>query len=41
VDQRLYLFGIEAHRDEFSTHPEHYLAEARERWPELEETLSQ
>jgi hypothetical protein len=41
VGQRLYLFGIEAHRDDFSAHPEHYLAEAKERWPELEETLSQ
>jgi hypothetical protein len=41
VGQRLYLFGIETHRDEFAAHPEHYLAEARERWPELEETLSQ
>src|SRR5246127_4105564 len=36
VGQRLFLFGIEAHRDNFSAHPEHYLAEARERWPELE-----
>jgi YHS domain-containing protein len=41
VGQRLYLFGIEAHRDNFSVHPEHYLAEAKERWPELEEMLSQ
>ena len=41
VGQRLYLFGIESHRDNFSAHPEHYLAEARERWPELEVMLSQ
>ena len=33
VGQRLYLFGIEAHRDAFAAHPEHYLPEARERWP--------
>lgn len=39
--QRLYLFGIEAHRDAFAAHPEHYLPEARERWPDLEETLAQ
>src|SRR5882757_899607 len=30
--QRLYLFGIEAHRDAFTANPEHYLPEARERW---------
>ncbi len=39
--QRLYLFVIEAHRDAFAAHPEHYLPEARERWPSLEETLAQ
>jgi hypothetical protein len=39
--QRLYLFGIEAHRDAFAAHPERYLPEARERWPALEETLAQ
>ena len=41
VGQRLYLFGIEAHRDAFAADPEHYLPEARERWPALEEMLSQ
>ncbi|HEX2364813.1 MAG TPA: YHS domain-containing (seleno)protein [Bradyrhizobium sp.] len=41
VRQRLYLFGIEAHRDAFATDPGHYLPEARERWPALEDTLSQ
>jgi hypothetical protein len=39
--QRLYLFGIEAHRDAFAAHPEHYLPEAMERWPALEEMLAQ
>ena len=41
VGQRLYLFGLEAHRDAFTAHPEHFLPEARERWPQLEQTLSQ
>jgi hypothetical protein len=39
--QRLYLFGVEAHRDAFAADPEHFLSEARERWPQLERTLSQ
>jgi hypothetical protein len=39
--QRLYLFGIEANRDAFAASPAHFLAEARERWPGLEQTLSQ
>jgi hypothetical protein len=39
--QRLYLFGIEAHRDAFAAHPEHFLPEAMERWPALEEMLAQ
>ena len=41
VGQRLYLFGLEAHRDAFAADPEHFLPEARERWPQLEQTLSQ
>ncbi len=41
VGQRLYLFGLEAHRDAFAADPEHFLAEARERWPQLEQMLSQ
>jgi hypothetical protein len=41
VGQRLYLFGIEAHRDAFAAEPGHYLPEARERWPALEDSLSQ
>jgi hypothetical protein len=39
--QRLYLFGIEAHRDAFAANPDHFLPEARERWHDLEENLSQ
>jgi hypothetical protein len=39
--QRLYLFGLEANRDAFAAHPERYLPEARERWPQLEEGLAQ
>ncbi len=39
--QRLYLFGIEANRDAFAANPDHFLPEARERWPDLEENLSQ
>ena len=41
VGQRLYLFGIEAHRDAFAADPGHYLPEAKERWPALEDTLPQ
>jgi hypothetical protein len=41
VGRRLYLFGIEAHRDAFAADPEHYLPDARQRWPALEQTLSQ
>ena len=39
--ERLYLFGIEAHRDAFAANPARFLAEARQRWPELQETLAQ
>jgi hypothetical protein len=39
--QRLYLFGIEANRDAFAANPDHFLEEARERWHELEQSLSQ
>jgi len=39
--QRLYLFGIEAHRDAFAADPDRFLPEARERWPDLEQNLSQ
>jgi hypothetical protein len=41
VGQRLYLFGLEAHRDAFAAKPEQFLPEATERWPKLEQTLSQ
>ena len=41
VGQRLYLFGLEAHRDAFAADPEHFLPDARERWPQLEQMLSQ
>jgi len=37
---RLYLFGLEANRDAFAANPERFLAEARTRWPVLEETLA-
>lgn len=39
--QRLYLFGIEANRDAFAANPDRFLPEARERWRDLEENLSQ
>src|SRR6185312_5845466 len=41
MGQRLYLFGIEANRDAFVANAAHYLAEARERWPDLEQDLAQ
>ncbi len=41
IGQRLYLFGIEANRDAFAANPDHFLAEARERWPDLEQNLSE
>jgi hypothetical protein len=41
VGQRLYLFGLETHRDAFAANPAQFLPEARERWPRLEQTLSQ
>ena len=37
---RLYLFGIEAHRDAFAADPEHFLPEADKRWPGLQRGLS-
>ena len=39
--QRLYLFGLESNRDAFAAHPERYLPEAKQRWPQLEQTLAQ
>lgn len=38
---RLYLFALEANRDAFANDPEHFLGQARARWPELEATLAQ
>jgi len=37
---QLYLFGLEANRDAFAANPERFLAQARTRWPVLEETLA-
>ena len=39
--ERLYLFSLEANRDAFAGDPEHFLAPARLRWPQLVETLAQ
>jgi hypothetical protein len=39
--ERLYLFGLESNRDAFAAHPERYLPEATQRWPQLEQTLAQ
>jgi hypothetical protein len=39
--QRLYLFGLESHRDAFAAEPGRFLAEAEERWPALLENLAQ
>jgi hypothetical protein len=41
TEDRLYLFALEANRDAFASEPEHFLAQARERWPALEATLAQ
>jgi YHS domain-containing protein len=38
---RLYLFGLETHRDEFAAAPEEFLPQAQARWPKLEQELSQ
>jgi hypothetical protein len=39
--QRLYLFGREQSRDAFAADPEHFLREATQRWPGLEQDLAQ
>ncbi len=39
--ERLYLFGREQSRDAFAADPGAALREARQRWPELEQTLAQ
>jgi hypothetical protein len=41
ADQRLYLFGVEDHRDVFAADPEAFLRQARARWPALEQGLAQ
>jgi hypothetical protein len=38
---RLYLFGLEQHRDEFAADPERFVQPARARWPKLQQTLAQ
>jgi hypothetical protein len=39
--ERLYLFGLEEHRDAFAADPEHILQQANSRWPALEDGLAQ
>jgi hypothetical protein len=39
--QRLYLFGAAESRDAFAADPARVLREARQRWPNLQETLAQ
>jgi len=39
--ERLYLFGLEAHRDAFAADPEPFLQRAQARWPKLEQSLAQ
>ena len=39
--ERLYLFGREDNRDAFAADPQHYLRNAQQRWPDLEQQLSQ
>ena len=41
VGQRLYLFGREENRDAFTAAPAHFLKEATERWPAVEQGLAQ
>jgi len=39
--ERLYLFGLEDHRDAFAADPEPFLLRAQARWPKLEQGLAQ
>jgi hypothetical protein len=41
ADDRLYLFGLEQHRDEFAADPGRFVRPARARWPKLVQTLAQ
>jgi YHS domain-containing protein len=38
---RLYLFGREENRDAFAADPQHFLKDARARWPAIEQNLAQ
>jgi hypothetical protein len=38
---RLYLFGLEEHRDAFAANPGRFLPMATSRWPDLEQGLAQ
>ena len=39
--ERLYLFGLEAHRDAFAANPDRFLNQAHARWPALQQNLAQ
>ena len=39
--ERLYLFGLEAHRDAFAADPDRFLNQAHARWPALQQNLPQ
>jgi hypothetical protein len=41
ASDRLYLFGLEEHRDAFAADPARFLGQARTVWPKLEQTLAQ
>jgi hypothetical protein len=41
ADERLYLFGLEDHRDEFTADPGEFLPQAQAHWLKLEQDLSQ
>jgi hypothetical protein len=41
ADNRLYLFGLEEHRDEFAADPDRFVRPARAHWPKLQQTLAQ
>src|ERR1700732_4640018 len=36
--ERLYLFGLEAHRDAFAANPDRFLNQAHARWPRCRRT---
>ena len=41
ADSRLYLFGMEEHRDAFAADPDRFVQPARAHWPKLRQTLAQ